>query len=55
MAGKENKVQFNLKNVYYAVMTTTGDTPAWSTPVKVPGAVTLSLDPQVDVTPFYAD
>ena len=55
MAGKENKVQFNLKNVYYAVMTTTGDTPAWSEPVKVPGAVTLSLDPKGDVTPFYAD
>ena len=55
MAGKENKVQFNLKNVHYAVMTTTGPSPAWSTPVAVPGAVTLSLDPQGEVTPFYAD
>lgn len=55
MAGKENKVQFNLKNVHYAVMTTTGDTPAWSTPVKVPGAVSLSLDPQGEVSQFYAD
>ena len=55
MAGKENKVQFNLKNVHYAVLTTTGDTPAWSAPVKVPGAVNLSLDPQGEVTPFYAD
>lgn len=55
MAGKENKVQFNLKNVHYAVMTTTGDTPAWSTPVAVPGAVSLSLDPQGEVSPFYAD
>lgn len=55
MAASENKVQFNLKNVHYAVMTTTGDTPAWDTPVKVPGAVTLNLDPQGDVTPFYAD
>ena len=51
----ENKVQFNLKNVHYAVMTTTGATPAWETPVAVPGAVTLTLDPQGDVTPFYAD
>lgn len=55
MAGKENKVQFNLKNVHYAVLTTTGDKPAWSAPVKVPGAVNLSLDPQGEVTPFYAD
>lgn len=55
MAGKENKVQFNLKNVHYAVMTATGDTPAWSAPVAVPGAVSLSLDPQGEVSPFYAD
>ncbi len=54
MAG-ENKVQFNLKNVHYAVMVTTGDTPTWSTPVAVPGAVSLSLDPQGEVSPFYAD
>lgn len=51
----ENKVQFDLKNVHYAVMIAAGDTPAWSTPVHVPGAVTLTLDPQGDVTPFYAD
>ena len=55
MAGKENKVQFNLKNVHYAVMTATGETPAWSAPVAVPGAVSLSLDPQGEVSPFYAD
>ncbi len=55
MAETESKVQFNLKNVYYAIMTTTGDAPAWSAPVHVPGAVTLTLDPQGDVTPFYAD
>ena len=55
MAGKENKVQFNLKNVHYAVMITTGSSPAWSTPVAVPGAVTLSLNPQGEATPFYAD
>ncbi len=54
MAG-ENKVQFNLKNVHYAVMVTTGEKPTWSTPVAVPGAVSLSLDPQGEVSPFYAD
>lgn len=51
----KNKVQFNLKNVYYAVQTGTTETPAWSTPVHVPGAVTLTLDPQGNVESFYAD
>ena len=55
----ENKVQFNLKNVYYSVLTETasssGITYAWATPVKVAGAVNLSLEAQGDVTPFYAD
>lgn len=55
MANKENKVQFNLKNVHYAVMETTGAEPTWALPVAVPGAVTLTLDPQGDVSPFYAD
>lgn len=51
---KSNKVQFNLRNVHYAVLTD-GDTPTWGTPVPVPGAVTLTLDPVGEVTPFYAD
>ena len=55
MATGENKVQFNLKNVHYALFTTEGDTPAWSTPVAVPGAVNLSLEQQGELTKFYAD
>lgn len=55
MAGTTDKVQFNLKNVYYAVQTASGDTPTWDTPVKVPGAVSLSLDQQGEMTKFYAD
>ena len=51
----ENKVQFNLKNVHYAKMSSGGEKPTWDKPVHVPGAVTLSLLPQGEVTPFYAD
>lgn len=50
----ENKVRFNLKNVHYAKLTE-GATPTWATPVKVPGAVSLDLNPEGEVTPFYAD
>lgn len=51
----ENKVQFNLKNVAYAPLTLGNGVVTWGTPVMVPGAVTLTMDPQGDVTPFYAD
>lgn len=55
MAGTPDKVQYNLKNVHYAPMTATVGTPAWGTPVKVPGAVSLTLDQQGELTKFYAD
>ena len=51
----KNKVQFNLKNVHYAKLTVTDGVIAWADPVPVPGAVTLTLDPQGSVEPFYAD
>ena len=55
MAGTTDKVQYNLKNVHYAPMTATGATPTWETPVKVPGAVSLTMDQQGELAPFYAD
>lgn len=55
MAGTTDKVQYNLKNVHYAPMTATGATPAWGPPVKNPGAVSLTLDQQGELSKFYAD
>lgn len=54
MAGETvvyNKVKFNLKNVHYAKKSSTG----YSTPVSIPGAVSLSLSPTGEETAFYAD
>lgn len=59
MPNAKNKVQFNLKNVYYSILTETvnnGETQySWATPVHVPGAVNLSLEAQSELSPFYAD
>lgn len=55
------KVKYGLKNVHYAVVTettdsTTGEVESTYGTVKAwPGAVSLSLDPSGDDTPFYAD
>lgn len=56
MPEKGNKVQFNLKNVHYALQNDSEEGAiSWGTPVHVPGAVTLALDPEGEITPFYAD
>lgn len=56
MSNTNNTVRFNLKNVHYAPMTFGSDgTPTFSTPVRMPGAVSIKLDPNGEAENFYAD
>lgn len=55
MTGK-NKVKFNICNVHYAVLTQAEDGKySWATPIPLPGAVSISLEPQGEPEIFYAD
>lgn len=56
-----SKVKYGLKNVHYAVVTETTDgvtgevTSTYGTVKALPGAVSLTMDPQGEDSPFYAD
>lgn len=51
-----NKIKYGIKNVYYAKATIAADNTAiYDTPVPMPGAVSLAMEPQGETTPFYAD
>lgn len=59
MDGKENKVKYNIKNVHVAKQTETvaegGTTYAYEVPKNIPGAVSISLDAEGEISTFYAD
>lgn len=57
MALKKNKVKFGLNKVHYAKITAWTDdgVPTFATPVRIPGAVSLSIDASGGADNFYAD
>jgi len=49
------KVKFGLCNVHIAPLTFDGTVYSYETPIKIPGAVSLSLEPSGESNDFYAD
>jgi len=50
-----NKVKYGLRNVYYAKLIETAGVITFDKPKRIPGAVSLTLDPEGEILPFYAD
>lgn len=46
-----SKVKYGLHNLHYAVKNDSG----YAAPVAIPGAVSISMEPQGEMTKFYAD
>lgn len=59
MAVEENKVKYNIKNVHAAKQTETigenGTVYGYENPRRIPGAVSISLDAEGEISTFYAD
>lgn len=51
----DNKVKFGLSNVHIAKITETNGAITYGTPFAMPGAKSLTADPEGETTPFYAD
>ncbi len=51
----ENKVKFGLSNVHIAKIIEENGQIKYGVPFAMPGAVSLTADPEGDTTPFYAD
>lgn len=51
----ENKVKYGIKNVYYALLTETAGAITYGTPVRWPGARSISLQAQGDEVKWPAD
>lgn len=56
---EDNKIKYNIKNVYVAKQTETetdgAASYAYETPKHIPGAVSISLSAEGEVSKFYAD
>ena len=50
-----NKVAFGLNNFHYAIVTEEDGNITYGTPVRHPGAVSLTLDPKGETADFFAD
>ena len=50
-----NKIKYGLKNVHIAIQTESEGAYTYDSPVPLPGAVSLSLEPSGEENAFYAD
>ena len=55
MPETKNKVKFGLSNVHIAKITKADGEITYGTPFAMPGAVSLTAEPEGETTPFYAD